>query len=419
MSLSTDPQVIHAKPVTERKRIIGSVNKNQIPSDILDNKELNHSIATRLPNNYNFEFHKIIWRLKTCNARRVGLQFPEGLFVFAITIADIIEHFAEVDVIIMGDVTYGACCVEDLMADAMDCDFIVHFGHSCLIPVNQMVNNIKVLYVFVDIKIDLWHLIETIKTNFNPQTHYLSISGTVQFVSSIHSASKELRQRHGFQVLAPQAKPLSPGEVLGCTAPQLPQEVNTIIFVADGRFHLEALMIANPSVNAFKYNPYNKEITQEFYDFNKMMSYRKNAINSATKVCTDSGVFGIILGTLGRQGNPKVLENLKSNICKFSKCQTISVLLPEIRPEVLGMFTKVDAWVQIACPRLSIDWGNNFTHKPLLTPFELNVTLNTVTKEFISLKSKYAMDFYETNSSGNWTPNHKCNQNCCCNENNK
>ena len=32
----------------------------------------------------------------------------------------------------MGDVTYGACCVDDFTARALGCDFMVHYGHSCL-----------------------------------------------------------------------------------------------------------------------------------------------------------------------------------------------------------------------------------------------------------------------------------------------
>lgn len=50
----------------------------------------------------------------------------------------------------------------------------------------------------------------------------------------------------------PQARPLSPGEVLGCTAPRLQGEHDAIVFVADGRFHLEALMIANPHIPAYR-----------------------------------------------------------------------------------------------------------------------------------------------------------------------
>jgi len=32
----------------------------------------------------------------------------------------------------MGDVTYGACCVDDFTARALDVDLLVHYGHSCL-----------------------------------------------------------------------------------------------------------------------------------------------------------------------------------------------------------------------------------------------------------------------------------------------
>jgi 2-(3-amino-3-carboxypropyl)histidine synthase len=56
-------------------------------------------------------------------------------------------------------------------------------------------------------------------------------------------------------------------------------------------------MIANPDCRAYKYDPYNKEFTQEFYEHDQMKTNRKAAINTATKASR----FGLILGTLGRQ----------------------------------------------------------------------------------------------------------------------
>lgn len=41
-------------------------------------------------------------------------------------------RFAEVQTVIMGDITYGACCVDDYTAKALDCDVMIHYGHSCL-----------------------------------------------------------------------------------------------------------------------------------------------------------------------------------------------------------------------------------------------------------------------------------------------
>lgn len=63
-------------------------------------------------------------------------------------------------------------------------------------------------------------------------------------------------------------------------------------------------MISNPSVRAYKYDPYSKTFTQEYYDHELMIDVRKMAIEEASKAKR----FGLILGTLGRQGNPKVLQ---------------------------------------------------------------------------------------------------------------
>lgn len=39
-----------------------------------------------------------------------------------------VEH-----VFILGDVTYGACCVDDFSAAALGAELLVHYGHSCLV----------------------------------------------------------------------------------------------------------------------------------------------------------------------------------------------------------------------------------------------------------------------------------------------
>lgn len=63
----------------------------------------------------------------------------------------------------------------------------------------------------------------------------------------------------------------------------------------------------------------------------------------------------------------------------------------------------VRRWVQIACPRLSIDWGYAFA-KPLLNPYEAEVAL-----EGIGWQEVYPMDFY-AKEGGAWTVYHKAGQ---------
>lgn len=189
---------------------------NNIPEEILENAELNKAISI-LPSNYNFEIHKTLWRIKQKGSKRVGLQMPEGLLVYSCIISDILEKFANVETVIMGDVTYGACCVDDFTASALQCDLLVHYGHSCLVPIDLC--KLNVLYVFVDIKLDLDHFIETLKFNFPPQTKLILVS-TIQFAASLHVAKSSLSSVFP-SLIIPQEKPLSPGEILGCTSPKI------------------------------------------------------------------------------------------------------------------------------------------------------------------------------------------------------
>ena len=53
-----------------------------------------------------------------------------------------------------------------------------------------------------------------------------------------------------------------------------------------------------------RYDPYDKSFTREYYEHDRMRAIRREAIATATK----AQKFGLILGTLGRQGSPKVFD---------------------------------------------------------------------------------------------------------------
>ncbi|KAJ7946673.1 2-(3-amino-3-carboxypropyl)histidine synthase subunit 1 [Quillaja saponaria] len=350
--------------------------KSQIPDSILNDASLNAAISL-LPSNYNFEVHKCVWRVISTGAKRVALQFPEGLLMYSLVLSDIFTTFAGVShCFVLGDVTYGACCVDDLAASALGADILIHYGHSCLVPIDS--TTIPCLYVFVDIKINVDHLIDTVKLNLESSNTNLVLAGTIQFASAIRAAKPEL-EKHGFRVLVPQSKPLSAGEVLGCTAPKVSLNVfdgkgeTALVFVADGRFHLEAFMIANPGIKAFRYDPYMGKLFLEVYDHVGMKESRKSAILKANEARN----WGIVLGTLGRQGNPRILDRLEKKMREKGFDYTV-VLMSEISPGRIALFEEsVDAWIQIACPRLSIDWGDAFV-KPVLTPFEAEIALGII-----------------------------------------
>ncbi|KDN52597.1 hypothetical protein K437DRAFT_253999 [Tilletiaria anomala UBC 951] len=471
-----------------------------IPASILEDPAINAAIESILPSAYNFEIHKTIHHIRTHQCRSVALQMPEGLTLWATGIADILERFSGADMTIMGDVTYGACCVDDYTALALGCDLLVHYGHSCLVPVDQ--TKIKTLYVFVEISVDRLHLAETVRANFpsdkehfrqtvlgaetvvpeggkarieigleagqaenlqhsSIQEHtrsrrstHLALVGTVQFINAIQGLRDALEESApqgsllqpdkplltitdgtqepdqkaynpstspsfstgNYIITVPQIKPLSPGEVLGCTSPRLPSSsadrdgVDAIIYLGDGRFHLESVMIANPRIPAFRYDPYTKRFMRELYDHKEMRSMRGQAVQTARTSIeavadrkVDARVAGnaknrhadpawaVVLGTLGRQGSTSVLSHIRSMLASgvsddakqtgsnksFGKgaVPSIPILLSELSPQKLALFgSHISTFVQTSCPRLSIDWGSAF-EKPLLSPYEAAVAL--------------------------------------------
>ncbi|GBG31349.1 2-3-amino-3-carboxypropylhistidine synthase subunit 1 [Hondaea fermentalgiana] len=381
-----------------------SLALSQVPDEIANDPELKHAMS-QLPANYNFQVAKTVWRLKRAGARRVALQLPEGLLLFACVLADIFEQCAGVEeALVMADVTYGACCIDDYSARALGCDFMVHYGHSCLVPIditakeNAFGEKLQVMYVFVDIDIDVEHLVECVKLTFPDRGNTrLALMGTIQFAAAMHRAKTLLDAHYPRGSHVPQAKPLSRGEVLGCTSPSLAGEaVDAFVFVADGRFHLESAMIANPEIPAYRYNPYDRVLTHEAYDTPLMRKVRRGEIEKAQ----GAKRWAIVLGTLGRQGNPAILRRIEALLKKHGR-EHFVLLMSEVFPAKLALLeSSVDAWVQIACPRLSIDWGEAFS-KPLLTPYECFVAFGEA-----EWREVYPQDFY-SKGSGPWTNFHE------------
>ena len=307
--------------------------------------------------------------------------------MFANAIGDILQKFHGCRILVLGDATYGACCVDDFTAKALGADFLVHYGHSCLVP--APITTLPMLYVFVDIAFDPDHLIRCIDDNFSRQR--IAVLGTVQFLSGIRAVKSALSEK--VVVVVPQEMPLSGGEVLGCTSPKL-EDVTAFVFVADGRFHLEACMIRNPGIPAYRYDPYSKQLTREHYDHTEMRKRRQNAMSRAS----GAKKVGIVLGTLGRQGSPAILKRLRALL---TGRKVLVVLASELDPDLLTSFD-VDAWIQIACPRLSIDWGHDYlpSSVPLLSPYEAFQAFEASSTS--QPQDDYPMDFY-SKAGGPWS----------------
>lgn len=78
---------------------------------------------------YDLELDRIVNTIKKEKAKRVLLQFPEGLKPYSTVIAEDIEKKTRSEVIIWLGTCFGACDIP-LGTDRLGIDLVIQFGHS-------------------------------------------------------------------------------------------------------------------------------------------------------------------------------------------------------------------------------------------------------------------------------------------------
>jgi len=78
---------------------------------------------------YDLEIDRIIKTIKNEKAKKVLLQFPEGMKPYAQVICDKLEHETKVKCFIWLGTCFGACDIP-LEVERLGVDLIIQFGHS-------------------------------------------------------------------------------------------------------------------------------------------------------------------------------------------------------------------------------------------------------------------------------------------------
>ncbi|KAK3814234.1 MAG: diphthamide biosynthesis protein 2 [Benniella sp.] len=83
--------------------------------------------------------------------KRVALQFPDELLRDSGLVAQLIREQTGSGVYILADTSYGSCCVDEVAAQHITADVIIHYGRSCQSPTARL----PVIYVFGKQPVDI------------------------------------------------------------------------------------------------------------------------------------------------------------------------------------------------------------------------------------------------------------------------
>lgn len=319
---------------------------------------------------YDLEERKLIRSIKERKAKRVVLQFPEGLRQHAFRIARAVEEAAGVEAVISADPCYGAC---DLAEDALrtvEGDLLVHYGHAEFPGLDGQ----PVIFVKASIKIDVKPALSRALSLLDDKRR-LGLFATVQHLSSLNEAKKFL-EISGKEVFVGRARGMAvyDGQILGCevsAARELANKVEGFVVVSGGNFHGLGVQLATGKETVVV-DPFLNE-ARELKGLAELTLKRRWA--QILKFSERENV-GVLVSLKTGQTNLKLARKVKKALeNKGKKCALICV--KEVNPENLGSFIDIEAFVNTGCPRIPIEDQARF-NKPILNPEEALIALGVV-----------------------------------------
>jgi len=320
---------------------------------------------------FDFEEERLKEEIKKRGAKRVLFQLPEGLKDEGPRLASIAEKAGAL-AIVSADPCYGACDLAVQEAQSLGADLLVHYGHSEMMPQQQ----VPIIYVEAKTAVSVKTAVNEALPLLKPWKH-IGLTTIVQHIDMLGEA-REILLDAGKSVIIGDAGHLKyAGQVIGCNysnAIAVAKDVDAFLFIGGGRFHAigVALATSKPMVVA---DPYEQSACSIDAEVQKVMKQRWANINEAQR----AEHFGILIGL--KSGQKKIDEafKLKAKLEKIGRKATL-MSAREVTPEALMEFPTIDAFVNTACLRISLGDASSFL-KPVLTASEALIVVGELTWE--------------------------------------
>ncbi len=312
---------------------------------------------------FDFEEERIKQEITNLAAKRVLLQMPEGLKPQAPKIAKLVEKSGAV-AIISADPCYGACDIAIAEAEGLGVDLIVHFGHAKMVKHEP----IPTIYVEARATVTVDQAVEQSVTLLSDYTK-IGLATSVQHLQMLDQAREILVRAGKTVIIGDTGKMVYPGQVSGCNysnVKSITNEVEAFLFVGGGMFHALgiALSTSKPTIIA---DPYDNRAYPISGEAQKILRQRFASIQEAK----NAKKFGVFVGLKPGQKHLESALRIKELAEKNGKAAYL-LAAREINPETLLEFPSFDAYVNTACPRVSLEATRKFG-KPVLTVNEFMV----------------------------------------------
>lgn len=322
---------------------------------------------------------------------KVALQFPDNLLVDSVAVAVEIERNTQAKVYILGDTSYGSCCVDEVAAEHVGAGCIVHYGSACLSPSKRL----PLMYIFEKRPVDVEKCVSSFRELYPDSQSHVILLYDVNYVHAIGDLRTVLQAEYPNLVLSELVcegeQCYSLGHVKQKDSSLSHQEHGQLVCQFGRQFSLKSgLSLKDYSIfyigqegatltnfmmtwnrcSFCSFDPSTGTGRTESVHINRALMKRYYAIERAK----DAAVVGILVGTLGVADYLTIIPQLKEAIHKAGK-KCYMFAMGKLNVPKLANFLEIDIFVLIACPENSLLDSSEF-FKPVVTPFEMEVACN-------------------------------------------
>ena len=287
----------------------------------------------------------------------VALNGPDGILPKVQDLALKIGKKFGIPAYLLADTTWGSCDLNSIGGKILNAEIQFNIGHTNKLDVLE--KNVIMINAYDDVPFDkvITKCIDLLKGKT------VSLITDSQHLHQIESVKNVLEKNNVIVKIGKGKGQLNDGQVFGCEfypASETMGDVDANIFLGQSNFHAAGVALAT-NKPTYVIDPYFNEV-REISDFAKKLKKRSTlAIYNAV----DAQTFGIIVGL--KEGQLSKLTALKFKKELESKGKTVHLIaLTEVTNERIRNLKGIDAFIQVACPRISTD--NEFDKSVLSTP---------------------------------------------------
>ena len=314
---------------------------------------------------------KIFSEIKKRKPVSVALNGPDGLLPKIQESASKIMKRFGIPAYVLADSSWGSCDLNTNGAEILGTSLLFNISHT--INMEQFQKNVIMIDAYDDISFDKIAK-KAIKTLRGKKVSLITDSQHLLEIDSV----KKIFEEEGMSVLIGKGKgQLNDGQVFGCEfypATETMNQVDANVFLGQSNFHAAGIALAT-NKPTYILDPYFNEV-REVTEFAKKLQ-RKATLTIFN--AAEAKTFGIIVGLKEGQLSKLTALKFKQELEKEGKIVQLFALT-DITNERLRNLKGIDAFIQVACPRISID--NQFDMPVLSTP-QANALLKLLRNEKI------------------------------------